>query len=111
MQQLLAERFDDVGDVGDGHDEGRHEDDDVAERAEDDAAFAEAVADEMADAAGGIEGAASGFVFDEFEAGHEAFLADVADVEEVFEGLEELGELSGFLLDSLDEIIFFEQVE
>ena len=105
------ERFDNPRDVGDRHGQGRHKDDHIAQGTKDDAVGAEAVADEVADSAGRIEGAARGFVFHEFDAGHEAFLADVADVGEILEGLEKLGELCGFGLDLVEEIVFLEEVE
>ena len=88
-----------LGEVGDWHGQGRHQDDDIAEGAQDHCVGAKPVADEVADSAAWIEGAAGGFVFDELDAGHEAFLADVADVREIFEWLEEFAELKGFLLD------------
>ena len=99
------------GDVGEGHGRGRHEDEDVADGAEDDVAVAGGEGELVADAVGGGVGFVGAAVADEFEGDHCSFVADVADVgvvAQVFEaGVEEVGDLLGLLQD----VIFREQVE
>ena len=88
----LGDGADDAADLRGCDAVGRHEDDDIADGAGQDAQFCQGVADADAGAVAQVERLAGAPIAHQFDAGDEADLADVTDLREGPEGWEGVGE-------------------
>src|SRR5438045_356656 len=105
LRDLRPHRGDDGPQVVGTHGRRGHQDNYVAERADDDAVGANAHADLGADAAPRVERPAGLAVLDQLDADHVAELADVADVGEVAQLVQQRGEFGGVRRDLFDDVV------
>lgn len=106
--------FQDVAEGGEdfaGHGGSGHKDEDVAQRTGDETSFLGGFGDALADAPMGGKGGLGFAVGDEFDAGHDTTLADIADVGELPPGAEAFAEPVGIGADIVEDAIFFEESE